>query len=191
MSDSHIVIGDTSYGVGRISRSAASGTELPAPMPTRGKRVSANKLTAEIVADLIIEFCHEHGDLITNLRLQKLLYYAQAWHLAMHEKPLFLDRIEAWGNGPIQPDVYAKFARFGHQQLDHETSDWKVAKHVSNHIADLMRAYGHLSSFDLEMVSRDEEPWKAARNRITETDKTPEVSRDLMMRFYKLRLNSK
>ncbi len=51
-------------------------------------------ITAAIVADRIINFCHNHGDLITNLKLQRLLYYAQAWYLALHEKKLFQVKIQ-------------------------------------------------------------------------------------------------
>ena len=45
--------------------------------------------SANQVADYFLTFCREHGDYLTNLKLQKLVYYAQAWHLALKKKPLF------------------------------------------------------------------------------------------------------
>ena len=55
--------------------------------------------SANQVAQNIIGFSHEHGDPISNLKLQKLLYYAQAWYLALYDVPLFDDPIEAWVHG--------------------------------------------------------------------------------------------
>ena len=65
--------------------------------------------TAERVADYIIRSAHESGELITNLKLQKLVYYAQAWHLALFDEPLFDDPIEAWVHGPVVSSLYSKF----------------------------------------------------------------------------------
>jgi len=49
------------------------------------------------------------GDLMTNLRLNKLLYYAQGWHLARFDKPLFAAPIHAWTHGPVVRDVYHRY----------------------------------------------------------------------------------
>ena len=43
---------------------------------------------------------------ITAMKLQKLAYYSQAWSLVWDEKLLFPERIEAWANGPVVPDLY-------------------------------------------------------------------------------------
>lgn len=48
----------------------------------------------------------DKGDLMTNLRLQKLLYFAQGSYLSRYGKPLFTDAIEAWTFGPVVPSVY-------------------------------------------------------------------------------------
>jgi uncharacterized phage-associated protein len=48
--------------------------------------------TAQMVADGLVDLSLEYGDPITNLKLQKLLYYAQAWYLAFNAKPLFQER---------------------------------------------------------------------------------------------------
>jgi hypothetical protein len=52
-----------------------------------------------------------------------------------------------------------------------------------------MRAYGHLSSFDLEIVICEEEPWKAARKKASANVPEPEISTTLMRDFYRLRLD--
>lgn len=43
---------------------------------------------------------------MTTMKLQKLCYYAQAWHLVWAEKPLFDEPIQAWANGPVCPELY-------------------------------------------------------------------------------------
>lgn len=47
----------------------------------------------------------EEPDYLTHLRLQKLLYYVQAWSMAMRSRPMFPERIEAWGHGPVVPNL--------------------------------------------------------------------------------------
>ena len=51
---------------------------------------------AHEVARYIIRFFQEAGDPVTNLKLQKLLYYVQGWHLALKGQPAFPERLEAW-----------------------------------------------------------------------------------------------
>ncbi len=171
----------------RLSQAASS----PIVLPHRGgKSVSTKNLTANIVADLVIEFCSEHGDIVTNLKLQRLLYYAQAWHLALYDTALFRERFEAWRNGPIQPDVYVRFSSIGSRMIEEQKSNWKVPKKITKHIQDVMEAYVHLSAFDLERLSCDEEPWRKARNGLPpEEPSTAEISVESMRKFYKSRLN--
>jgi uncharacterized phage-associated protein len=62
--------------------------------------------TADAVADYLIALAHERGESVNNLKLQKLLYYAQAWHLALHDEPLFPEKFQAWMTGPVIPAMY-------------------------------------------------------------------------------------
>ena len=50
---------------------------------------------------------------MTHKKLQKLCYYAQAWHLALLNEPLFNENVEAWIHGPVIPALYAKYADYG------------------------------------------------------------------------------
>ena len=66
-------------------------------------------VTPNKVADWFIHFAHEVGDPITNLKLQKLVYYAQAWYLALHGKRLFPAEFQAWVHGPVCHSLYQRF----------------------------------------------------------------------------------
>ena len=61
---------------------------------------------AQDVANFFIGRFQEAQDPVTNLKLQKLLYYAQGWYLAFFDEPLFDERIEAWLHGPVVPPIY-------------------------------------------------------------------------------------
>jgi uncharacterized phage-associated protein len=64
---------------------------------------------ASEVANYLVASFRDAGDPLTNLKLQKLLYYAQGWYLAIHDEALFDERIEAWPRGPVVPPVYGSF----------------------------------------------------------------------------------
>jgi len=55
----------------------------------------------------------EKGDLISNLKVQKLLYYAQGFHLAEFKEPFFNEDLIAWQYGPVVTDVYHNFKEYG------------------------------------------------------------------------------
>jgi uncharacterized phage-associated protein len=74
------------------------------------------------IANKIIHFVSDSnaGDLISNMKLQKLLYYQQGFHLAYFGKPLFEEDIEAWMYGPVVPSVYSHFKTEGSGALHYE-----------------------------------------------------------------------
>ncbi len=65
--------------------------------------------THDKIADYFIGLSNETGSLITNLKLQKLVYYAQAWSLALNNKELFPEDFEAWVHGPVLVKLYNKY----------------------------------------------------------------------------------
>src|SRR5829696_6466136 len=71
-------------------------------------------LTCRQVADYFLaQQDEESGDLISNLKLQKLVYYAQGFHLTTKGRPLFKENIEAWVHGPVVPELYHAFKDCG------------------------------------------------------------------------------
>lgn len=65
------------------------------------------------VARYIILYCNRLGQTISNLKLQKILYFVQAEFLVSNGKPCFSERIEAWDFGPVVPDVYHRYKVYG------------------------------------------------------------------------------
>lgn len=147
------------------------------------------KYTASGVADVFLAFCNEYGDLLTNLKLQKMLYYAQGWHLGLYGTPLFDDVIEAWIHGPVVPEVYRRFKPSGHKPIDSPARLVDQPEDLVVHIKDVWEAYGGLSAYDLERLSHAEAPWRNAR--VGLTDDAPcqaAIKVEDMKRFFESKL---
>lgn len=145
---------------------------------------------ASIVSDFFIAFSHEHGDPLSNLKLQKLLYYAQAWHLAIFDAPLFEEPIEAWVHGPVIVTEYRRFKDWAWKPIQHDPEMPKLDEAVQAHLDEVMDVYGGMTTYQLEQLTHQEEPWTIARNGIPEDEPSNSVvSHDDMKRFYRTRLN--
>jgi uncharacterized phage-associated protein len=57
------------------------------------------------------------------MKLQKLVYYAHGWHLALTGRPLLNDSVEMWEYGPVIPNLYKEFRGFGNKPIDIMASD--------------------------------------------------------------------
>lgn len=123
----------------------------------------AKTITAHTVADYLVWFAHEHGSFVSNLKLQKLLYYAQAWHLALFDRPLFADRLQAWIHGPVVPSVYQRFKGYGGRSIDEPVSRPGLPNETVEFLDELVREYMPLDAFELELMTHREAPWRNAR----------------------------
>jgi uncharacterized phage-associated protein len=118
----------------------------------------------------------EIGDTITNLKLQKLLYYAQGYYIALRGKKLFPERIEAWEHGPVVPEVYQKYKKYRANSIRHEFIELDNYSEDEIEVLDAVNKYiGQYSAWKLRNMTHEEPPWKKAygrslNNEITETD---------------------
>lgn len=141
--------------------------------------------SASDIARYIVNFFQEVGDPVTNLKLQKLLYYVQGWSLALRERPAFQDRLEAWVHGPVQPGVYGQYK---HNRWNPICDD-VVVPHLDGDlvelIQDVLEAYGGDSGYDLEMRSHREPPWLEARgNLLPDQESNAVLSHETMRNFF-------
>lgn len=144
--------------------------------------------TVDQVAESLITLSHQKQKPITNLKLQKLLYYSQAWHLAFYGIPLFDEEIEAWAHGPVVPQIFRRYRSSGWNPI----SDCAMSTEPSfkAHINEVWRVYGHLGAFELERLTHSEEPWKLARTGLPPDASSNQIITKLsMQRYYSLRLN--
>lgn len=101
------------------------------------------------------------GDLISNLKLQKLAYYAQGFHLAVLGRPLFDAPIEAWTHGPVVPDLYHAYKAHGSEAIPAPVGfDPLVLDADSRELLDEVHSvYGQYSAWKLRNMTHEESPW--------------------------------
>ena len=104
---------------------------------------------------------HDAGELITHLKLQKLCYYAQGFHLAIFDVPLFMEEIEAWEHGPVIPDLWFQYKGYGStgipapSEIDLSAFDGEVEELLD----EVYDVYGQFSAWKLRNLTHDEPPW--------------------------------
>lgn len=106
----------------------------------------------------------EDGDL-SNLKLQKLLYYAQGHHLQRTGEPLFDDPIQAWAHGPVVASVYHEYKSAGSGDLtdlpDDDSFSWDdVDETTAQLLIQVWAAYGKYSAWGLRNATHAERPWQ-------------------------------
>lgn len=114
------------------------------------------------VKDVAAYILEKRGE-ITAMKLQKLVYYSQAWSFVWDEKPLFPERIEAWANGPVVPDLYeAHRGVFKLSELP--CGNPSILDSLETETIDkVLEFYGDKSSQWLSDLTHKEYPWLNAR----------------------------
>lgn len=140
---------------------------------------------AERIADFIICLAQENGDLITNLKLQKLLYYAQAWFLVNNNnQKLFNDDIVAWQYGPVVRAVYERYQSFGRKPINIEcnihTDFEDLSVEVKNYLREFCENFLRFSATELVGMTHQELPW----NEAVRKGQGSIISTDTMFDFY-------
>lgn len=119
--------------------------------------------------DIIADFFRactdpEVGDVLSNLKLQKLCYYAAGIIAALRTDdptPLFDGQIEAWAHGPVVPSQYRRFAQFGSGEIKEiEDFDFDTIEDVDKSVLnDVYKFYGQYSAWKLRNMTHEEPPW--------------------------------
>lgn len=122
---------------------------------------------------------------ISAMKLQKLVYYAQAWSLVWDDRRLFPERIEAWANGPVVRDLYER------HRGQFELSEWPCGdpdaldEDAKDTIDAVLEYYGPKSAQWLSDLTHREKPWREARQGIPDGERAAsEISLATMMEYY-------
>lgn len=136
--------------------------------------------TAREIADYFLTLPDEDaGDSISNLKLQKLLYYAQGCHLALKGEPLFEERIEAWTHGPVIPAIYRAFKSHGSNPIPcPEGLDFSVYQpEVRQLLDEVYNVFGQFSAWKLRNMTHEEPPY-------TGTDANDEITHESLLEYF-------
>lgn len=132
------------------------------------------------VAEYILERCGP----LEPIKLQKLVYYCQAWSLAWGGSPIFREEVQAWVHGPVVSELYQMHAQLrevlavgGHTE--------RLRAHDREVIEEVLRYYGDADSNSLRELTHREEPWRAARGGLPENlPSTKPITHDQLRAFY-------
>lgn len=150
------------------------------------------------ISRYIINKLNDQGQSISNLKLQKLLYFVQGFFLALDDEPCFSNRIEAWDFGPVVPDVYHEFKIFGSNSIppiktyfkfnnnfwDSETIEFNDAiindpdKYKIDAVLDIFKNY---STTQLVSISHQQSPWR----NVYDASKNVLITNDSIRDFFK------
>lgn len=100
---------------------------------------------------------------MTAMKLQKLVYYAQAWSLVWEDRPLFNERIEAWANGPVIPALYERHRGMFAVERWPAGDPGNLGADDQTTIDAVLEFYGNKSSQWLSDLTHSEAPWRDAR----------------------------
>lgn len=121
------------------------------------------------------------GELISNLKLQKLLYYVQGFHLAYFDRCLFDEDIEAWQYGPVVPPVYHKYKGYGYSGLSFQGEIIELEQEEENLFNQVFNVYGEFSAIGLMNLTHKESPWCT-------TEEGDVIPKEKLKEYFKTRL---
>ena len=139
------------------------------------------------VANKVVNACDaDRGDIISNLKLQKMLYYLQGFFIAVFDRKLFKEPIEAWQYGPVVRDAYFHFKNFGSGAitLKEDETIIELPSRESKLFNDVMEVYGQFSAVKLMQMTHEELPWKKTFNENPEG----EITCDLLKEYFKTQI---
>ena len=156
-------------------------------------------MTLDDACDFIITKVTADDDTSARLnvhKLHKLLYYAQAWHLAIHDRPLFQGAFQAWVHGPVSREIYDRFRDSKGMYSAVFSSDIRpmfnmdaLSVEEQRFLETLLEEYAPLTGTQLEEMTHAEDPWKEARRNCLPSQRCEVVIKEETMRsFYRARL---
>lgn len=148
-------------------------------------------VTPRDVADWFLARVDEEGGELTHLKLQKLLYYAQAWSLALLDRPIFSEDFEAWAHGPVLQSIWRDYRTFGWEPLPVPEEYDEFDDDTEELLEAVLGAYGEYSGKLLEKMTHRETPWLKARGDLPpEAACNKKITKQSMKTYYKRQLDN-
>lgn len=126
------------------------------------------------------------GETISNLKLQKMLYYLQGFFIAVFDKRLFDEPIEAWQYGPVVRVAYNHFKEYGSSSISLKEGEkiLDLTKSENELFNEVLEEYGQFSAIKLMNMTHEELPWKKTFN------ENPQgvITDDLLKEYFKTQI---
>ena len=143
------------------------------------KNISANDIANWFLNENRKQLNFEDSEYITNLKLQKLLYYAQGCYLAKYDKVLFKDDFVAWEHGPVIKSIYNKYKKNGSNGIRYdEDYEEKLNEETTMFLEKVYNRFGQYTAWKLRDMTHKERPW-------LETQRNKIISKNLIKEYFK------
>lgn len=142
-------------------------------------KYTANEIAKWFLRENRIMKDEADADSISNLKLQKLLYYAQGCYLAITDETLFDEEILAWKHGPVVNEVYQEYKHCKSNGIpDDEIEIIKVDPKTENILNQVYNVFGQYSAWGLRNMTHNEKPWK-------ETEQNRVIKLEVIKEYFK------
>jgi uncharacterized phage-associated protein len=122
------------------------------------------------IANYFLELAEQHGEQISPMKMQKLVYYAHGWYAGYIHQPLINESVEAWQYGPVIPSLYHEFKRFGSGSIKAKAVDFVPGglavvpppedPNIRQFLENIWRSYSRYTGVALsEMTHAEGSPW--------------------------------
>ncbi len=131
--------------------------------------------SARSIANSFLDIANIAGKQLTNMQLQKLVYFAHGWHLALKGEPLLTDAVKAWTFGPVIPPLYNSLRMYGTgivtEPIKRKNLDTgeiaEVREPESEYVKSLLQrtwqVYGHMTGSQMSYLTHESgTPWEIA-----------------------------
>ena len=145
-------------------------------------------ISANRVADFFLAFAKEHGDYISQLKLQKMVYYADAWFLVNFGSPLINEDFEAWVHGPVVRALYQRFKEYRWNPILEDVDFPELTDQHKGHLTEIYDVFGKFSGYELEQMTHAEQPWIEARGNCEPDEACENLISKVTMRDYYTKL---
>lgn len=156
-----------------------------------------HSIDGRLVANFVLAYCEERGWPITNMALQKIVYFCHVWTLVDRDVPLIRHDFEAWEHGPVLPYLYNEFKVFRDKtisikasKLDPKTGERVFAgtiedKELREFLRGIVDFYAPIGALELRNISHVENgPWERVWNHRGEVNFGMKISNESIREFY-------
>jgi uncharacterized phage-associated protein len=168
-------------------------------------------INALAIANAFIDEAKKHNESVSPMKLQKLVYFANGWYLALFDEPLLDEMVEAWEYGPVIPSVYHEFKKFGNNSItkkattiDYPSLNFREAvipdlgnrSEIEELIVKIWEVYGDLTAIQIaNLTHQDGTPWEetVSQYKSKYSDSIPknlDIDREIIKQYFTSKLET-
>jgi uncharacterized phage-associated protein len=150
------------------------------------------------IANLVLDFGERAGVPLTNMTINKVVFFLHAWYLAKTGEPLVSAKIEAWDYGPVFRELYGEFKKFGNKRITSKATRRNVrtmqqevcvgcfSKQDLEFLSPLIEDYAQMSAGKLVELSHVRGgPWDQVYNHPGQSNPGMDISNELIREFFR------